>query len=103
MTSIESKTLNGVANTNKVVAVIVAVCAVLIGLSVWLLRDSYHSVSSDAAYGATAAREYRYRIERLETEHERLAERLDRRMGQVEEGVNDIRLWVAEQRGRESR
>ncbi len=97
------KTLNGIANTNKVLAVVLATCAVLIGLSVWLLRDSYQSVSEDASYGATAAREYRYRIQRLETEHERLANQLERRMSALEAGVNDIRLWVAEQRGRDSR
>ena len=98
-----SRQLTGAASTNRVLAVILIAFMLLVGASLWLFLERYQRLSSDAEMGAAAAREHGHRIGRLERDYERLAERIDRRMANIEVGMQDIQLYVAEQRGRENR
>ena len=98
-----SKQLTGAASTNRVLAVILIAFMLLVPMFVWLSVERYQAISRDAEMGASAARDHSYRIERLEADQKRLAERLERRLHNVEAGVQEIRIWVAEQRGRENR
>jgi len=98
----EAQTFKSVTSSNRLMALAVAIGIIAIGFSLWLVQDRYLAVSQQAQHASESVGRHDLRIERLEREHERMVAHVDRRLQNVETGVQEIRLWVAEQRGRDA-
>ena len=103
MNQSEERQIGALISSNRLVAILALIASLAIIFAGVILRERYVEIHRDTGTAVQEVRDLAPRVERLEADFAKLSQRIERRLETVENGINEIRLWVAEQRGRELR